>query len=91
MRNTGLFVRIALIAAVCICIGTIVKLEINYNHLKSSAVELEAKIEDCRTDIEQLKTDLDGEIDDEYVIKIAREKLNYCMPDEIVFYGSSNK
>lgn len=76
---------------ICVCIGTIVRLEIRYNGLKDSASDLKTQIAECKDDIEQLSEQLNEELDDEYVIKIAREKLNYCMPDEIIYYDISGK
>ena len=34
-----------------------------------------------------LEIDLDAPLDEEFKIRIAREKLGMCFPDEIIFYG----
>lgn len=37
--------------------------------------------------IDKLKFDLEQEMDEDYIMRIAREKLNYYLPDEIIFYN----
>ena len=48
--------------------------------------EKEAYLEQLDDDVEQLRYLLKAQLDDEYKIRIAREKLGMCFPDEIVFH-----
>lgn len=48
--------------------------------------EKEAYLEQLDDDVEQLRYLLKAPLDDEYKIRIAREKLGMCFPDEIVFH-----
>ena len=57
-----------------------------YNEIKEEQKENEAYIEQLSDDIEQLQYLVDAPLDDAYKIRIAREKLGMCFPDEIVFY-----
>ena len=41
--------------------------------------------------IDELQSRLDEEIDEEYIMRIAREKLNYRLPEEIIFYNDLSK
>lgn len=57
-----------------------------YNEIKEKQVENEARIEQLSEEIEQLQYLVDAPLDDAYKIRVAREKLGMCFPDEIVFY-----
>jgi len=45
---------------------------------------------DYEDEIEELKSKLAEPLDDDYVIKMAREKLGYHLPDEIIYYNDLN-
>lgn len=93
MRKTfemNIVVRVAVtffvVASLVISVRTLVK----YNDFREKINRLEVKKEEYSDNIERLKYELSCDIDDEYVIKIAREKLNLCMPDEVVYYNGLN-
>ena len=67
---------------------SIVKLQLEYNSLKMRRDVLAAEIHATSERIEMLQTTLDTPFDDEYIIKIAREKLNLRLPEEIVYYNN---
>ncbi len=58
-----------------------------YNEAMEKKEEREAYIAELRDDIQQLGYMVDAPLDDEFKIRIAREKLGMCFPDEIIFYG----
>ena len=64
------------------------KLQLEYNSLKMRRDVLAAEIQATSERIEMLQTTLDTPFDDEYIIKIAREKLNLRLPEEIVYYNN---
>jgi len=57
-----------------------------YNKIMEDKKEDEAYVEQLRDEIEELEYLLDAPLDDAYKIRIAREKLGMCFPDEIIFY-----
>lgn len=57
-----------------------------YNKIMEDKREDEAYIEQLNDEIEQLQYLLDAPLDDAYKIRIAREKLGMCFPDEIIFH-----
>lgn len=67
---------------------SVVKLQLEYNSLKMRRDVLAAEIQATSERIEMLQTTLDTPFDDEYIIKIAREKLNLRLPEEIVYYNN---
>ncbi len=57
-----------------------------YNKIMEDKKEDEAYVEQLTDEIEELQYLLDAPLDDAYKIRIAREKLGMCFPDEIIFY-----
>ena len=89
-RNSNMIIKIGAIAFVIIGLFTVARLEMKYNEMESMRKELEQQYLENEEMIEELKRDLDAEFSDEYVAKIAREQLNLCMPEEIIFYNDIN-
>ena len=69
-------------------IVSVVRLQLDYNSLKIRRDALAEEIQATAERIEMLETTLDAPFDDEYIIKIAREKLNLRLPEEIVYYNN---
>ena len=65
---------------------TIVGLQNKLNDLRADYEELEKMVVDYKDEVDELKHELESEIDDEYVARIARERLGYHMPGEKIFY-----
>ena len=86
-KNSGFF-RVLIFTFMIIGVVSIVKLQLEYNSLKMRRDVLEAEIQATSERIEMLQTTLDTPFDDEYIIKIAREKLNLRLPEEIVYYNN---
>lgn len=90
MSKTNLFVKIAIVIVVVVCLVTILKLQIQFNQLNEERKILEAQVNEYVEDIEELKAEIERPFDDEYVIRVAREKLGYHLPDEIIYYNDLN-
>jgi cell division protein FtsB len=59
-----------------------------YNETMDKKAENEAYIAELKDDIQRLQYMVDAPLDDEFKIRIAREKLGMCFPDEIIFYSN---
>ena len=59
-----------------------------YNEAMEKKAEKEEYIAELKDDIQRLEYMVDAPLDDEFKIRIAREKLGMCFPDEIIFYGT---
>ncbi len=57
-----------------------------YNKIMEEKAEKEAYIEQLKDDIDELEYLVQMPLDDNYKIRIAREKLGMCFPDEIIYY-----
>ena len=66
----------------------IISTRVELNSLLEEKAELEQTIEEYSDRVDELEYELEKEIDDEYIIKIARERLGLHLPGEKIFYYS---
>ena len=59
---------------------------LRYNKLMNEKREKEAYIRQLNEEIDELEYLVEMPLDDKFKIRIAREKLGMCFPDEIIFY-----
>lgn len=88
--QTNLFVRIAMVVIIAVCIFTIVRLQIQFNELNETRKQLTEQVRTYSDFIEQKSEELEEEFDEDYIIRIAREKLGFHLPDEIIYYNDLN-
>ena len=81
------FVKLTILVVICFCAGNIIMLRADYNDLRDREEELLREKQQYEDAIDKLRSDLDHEMDNDYIMRIAREKLNYYLPDEIIFYN----
>ena len=94
MKNAGrlnFFVKLTIIVIICFCVVNIIKLRSDYNDLKEREKDLLAQKEEYMDAIEQLRSELEHPMDNEYIMRVAREKLGYYLPDEIIFYNDHSR
>ena len=89
-RNSNMIIKIGVIAFVVIGIFTVARLEMKYNEIEVQRQQLEQQYRLNEELLQELERDLDAEFNDDYVIKIAKENLNLCMPEEVIFYNDLN-
>lgn len=89
-RNSNMIIKLGVIVFVVIGIFTVARLEMKYNEIEMHRQQLEEQYKQNEELLQELERDLDAEFNDEYVIKIAKEKLNLCMPEEVIFYNDLN-
>ncbi len=81
------FIKSAIVTFIGFCVITIVKQQFTLNEIKASISEVSGAVAEKELSIEELNDTLSHPFDRDYVIRIAREKLNYCLPDEVIFYS----
>ena len=81
------FIKLTILVVICFCAVNIIRLRTEYNSLRAQEAELRAQKEEYEERIDRLKEELDHPMDDEYVMRIAREKLGYYHPDEVIFFN----
>lgn len=86
MQNTRIIIKIATFVMIAIGFLSIAKLEMQYNDLETKNEMLQKECDDYEDALEELNREYAAEFNDDYVIKIAKNKLNLCLPEEIIFY-----
>lgn len=84
------FVRVAFIVVVMIMSLSTLSLVLDGNRLRTEKEALQSQITEVSENIERLQNTLNTPFDYEYIVRVAREKLNYRLPEEIVFYNDLN-
>ncbi len=83
----NIFIRCAVAVFVAASLFSAVRILMKYNDYRDKIEELELKKSGYTESIERIEYELGCEFDDEYVARIAKEKLNLCMPNEAVYYN----
>lgn len=86
-KKTGLAVKIALTVFMVFCLVTIFKLKLELDALERERVEIQTQVDEARDYLRRLENRLSEKYDEEYIQKVAREKLNLVLPEEIIFYN----
>lgn len=86
-KETGFFVKTAIFAFAVFAVITIVQLQLKYNQYEARRDQLRAEINNLEDKVEELENQANNEVDRQYIIDIAKEKLNLRLPEEIIFYN----
>ena len=81
-KPVSIFIALFFVFALCFFLWSLMK----YNKIMEEKKEDEAYIEQLTDENERLQYLLDAPLDDAYKIRIAREKLGMCFPEEIIFH-----
>ena len=88
--KTNTIIRWAIVAILFLsAIVTAINI-MQYNQKMQEAEQLEKEKEVLEEQVEQMRYRLDSPLDDEYVARVAREKLGLCFPEEIIFYNNGS-
>lgn len=83
----NIFVRCAVVICIVASVVSAVRILMKYNDYLDKIEALSLKKAEYEERIEQIEYELGCEFDDEYIIRVAKEKLNLCMPDEVIYYN----
>ena len=89
--SVKVLLRLALAILLVVSIGMFVTSLMKYSELQRQKEALEQKVEEYEADIEELEYLIDCPVDYDYIVRIAREKLNLYLPDDIIYYNDTNK
>ena len=90
-RGTALPIKVLAVFFLAVGIFTVLRIQLKKNEILESTAQLEREYAENLEEIEKLREDLEAPVDRDYLIRVAREKLGLCMPDEIIFYNDLNK
>lgn len=85
--NSNFLGNIIAICFIIALIATAVGVQININELKDEKQSLEQQLKSARYNAEKLQNEYDKAMDDEHIIQIAKERLKYREPGEIIYYN----
>lgn len=86
-KETGFFIKVAVFAFAVFAVITIVELQLKYNQYELQRDQLRAEISNLEDKVEELEDQASSEVDEQYIISVAKEKLNLRLPEEIIFYN----
>lgn len=89
MRSVShnVFARLAVICIVVAVLALTVSAISDYHTLKAKRDALAAQVTAAEDRNAALRSRLAEEVDDDYIVRVAREKLDLHLPEEIVFYN----
>ena len=82
----GSLIRFFVIVLLIFSIGFFIWSIMKYNRVQDEKKDREIYINQLNEKIDELEYIVDMPIDDEYKIRVARERLGMCFADEIIFY-----
>lgn len=86
-HETAFVVKLAVFAAVAFAVIMTVQLQLKYNEYKIQKEVLKAEVAELEDKRDELREKAESDADREYIIEVAKEKLNLRMPEEIIFYN----
>ncbi|MBO5109317.1 MAG: septum formation initiator family protein [Clostridia bacterium] len=86
MKKGNRLVKIAAVVFIVFCCIVTLKLRLDYNDMNAEKEALMAQIRELTEANEEIQYRLDMPFDKEYIMSVAREKLNLHTKDEIIFY-----
>ncbi len=89
MKNWNFFVKLAVIFFIVFGVITIVRLRLQISGLEDNVESASAQIAELSDDIDALLEEIEEPVDEDYIKRVARDNLNYHLPNEIVFYNDS--
>ena len=84
-QQTNFFIKVIMLAIVGVVIVAIVDMQVKMNKLANQRKELQVEIDRASDRVEEIKVKLKTPFDEDYMERLAREKLNYRNPNDIVF------
>lgn len=86
-KRVNIFVKAVVFTFIVFCAVTVVSQLVEFYDLNETRLQLQRAISDKKQQAEELKEDIARPFDDDYIIKIARSRLKYHLPQEIIFYN----
>lgn len=85
----SMVVGVAVSVLLIVALINFVSMLVEYNEMQAKKEMLLEEINDTKDNIEELEYWIDAPMDDDYIMKFAREKLDLYRADEIVFAGDA--
>jgi len=89
-NGAKIVIRVFLVLLLLFSVAYFIFRLMKYNDIMETKREKEEQVRELSEKIDKLEYLIDAPIDDEYKIRLAREKLGMCFPDEIIFHTDFN-
>ena len=86
-RRSNLIIRIAFIMIFVFLFISVINLQVQIRDLRIERDKRVAEVRSLQDSIDELELRLSTPIDDKYIERIARDKLGYRNPGEIIYYN----
>ena len=87
IRRSNLIIRVAFTLIFIFLFVSVINLQVKLKDLRDQREELLETMEQRQDEIDKLELRIATPIDEEYIERVAREKLGYRMPNEVIFYN----
>lgn len=84
--SPALIIRIFLVLLLIFAVTFFLWSVMRYNEIREEMKQKQEYIDKLNENIDRLEYLVDAPLDDAYKIRIAREKLGMCFPDEIIYH-----
>ncbi|HHX71857.1 MAG TPA: hypothetical protein GX701_02885 [Clostridiales bacterium] len=90
-RRPRLIIKVVLVVLALYIVGTYISLQTQLQEARTLHAELKhaQALEQQKT--QQLREEVESELDHSYIAKVAREKLGYVMPGERVYIDANGR
>ena len=88
--NGNIMVKFAFLCVLVILVFAVVNMQMQLSELRESKKQLEDSLQRVTDVIEEATIRLNTPLSDEYIERVARDKLAYRKPGEIIFYNDLN-
>lgn len=86
-KTFSAFLKIILVAVFVLSVIVFFSGIMKYNEKRKEREKIENEIKETKYEIGELQHYLDSPVDDDYIIRIMREKFDLHFPDEDIYYN----
>ncbi|MEG1742602.1 MAG: septum formation initiator family protein [Clostridia bacterium] len=85
--STNIVVKFVFLCVLVFLVFSVINMQIELRKLKQSRIDLEDSVQRVTDTIEEVTIRINTPITPDYIERVAREKLGYRKPNEIIFYN----
>lgn len=85
--KSNIVIRFTIYCLLAVFIFSVVNLQFQIRELKDEKRKLSVEIQTISDNIDEISLRLSTPLTDEYIERVAKERLNYRNPNEIIFYN----
>ena len=84
-HQTNILIKFLIILVIGIIMFSIVDMQVKLNDLDKQKAELQTEIDKTSDIVEEMRIRLNTPFDNEYMERLAKEKLNYRYPGDVIY------